>query len=203
VLDRALEAGWPVALTYGMTEMSSQVATAPPDQVRRKPGTVGKLLPGVEGRLAPDGELSLRGPTLAMRYVGTDEPLVDDEGWYRTGDLARLDDEGDLWITGRRSDRIVSGGVTVDAAEVEETLRAHPAVYDVSVVGLPDEEWGEVVGAALVPVEGELDLEALDAWLRERLTAAKLPRRWALRDALPRNANGKVDRARVREILEG
>jgi O-succinylbenzoic acid--CoA ligase len=129
--------------------------------------------------------------------------LADDDGWYHTGDLARLDDEGHLWITGRRIDRIVTGGVTVDAVEVEEALRAHPTVIDACVVGLADEEWGERIAAWVEPVVGEFDVEAVSSDLRARLSAAKLPRVWYVADGLPRNANGKVDRAAVRARLEG
>jgi O-succinylbenzoic acid--CoA ligase len=210
LVERALAAGWPVALTYGATEASSQVATAPPDVVRGKPGTVGPPLSGVELRIARDGELLVRGPTRALGYVGAEASpddvgsvLADDDGWYHTGDLARLDDEGHLWITGRRIDRIVTGGVTVDAVEVEEALRAHPTVIDACVVGLADEEWGERIAAWVEPVVGEFDVEAVSSDLRARLSAAKLPRVWYVADGLPRNANGKVDRAAVRARLEG
>lgn len=198
LVDRALAADWPLALTYGMTEMTSQVATAPPELVRAKPGTVGAPLPGVELRLTPDGEIHVRGPTRAAGFVGSGEPIADERGWYATGDLGRLDEDGHLWITGRRSARLVSGGFTVDPQEVETVLRDHPAVVDACVVGLADPEWGEKVAAAVVPVEGAFDLEEVDTWSRERLAPAKRPRRWLLLDALPLNANGKVDREAVR-----
>ncbi|MEJ2205073.1 MAG: AMP-binding protein [Gemmatimonadota bacterium] len=199
---RALAAGWPLALTYGMTEMSSQVATADTDLVRRKPGTVGPPLPGVDVRITSSGEVVTRGPTLAAGRVGARGALVDEEGWYRTGDLGRLDEEGHLWIVGRRSSRIITGGVTVDPEEVEEALRAHPAVVDACVVGLEDPEWGERVVAALVPVEGEFDLEDVDRHARERLAPPKRPRRWLPLDALPLGANGKVDRAAVKRCFD-
>lgn len=225
LVERALAAGWPVALTYGATETSSQVATAPPELVRRKPGTVGPPLSGVELLVAANGEILVRGPTRALAYVGEEAlssdgaPLLveggavhddvakgailaDDDGWYHTGDLGRLDEDGDLWITGRRIDRIVSGGVTVDAVEVEEALRAHPTVIDVCVVGLADEEWGERIAAWVEPVVGEFDVEAVSSDLCTRLSAAKLPRAWYVAGGLPRNANGKVDRAAVRARLE-
>jgi acyl-CoA synthetase (AMP-forming)/AMP-acid ligase II len=135
--------------------------------------------------------------------VGAEVPLRDAEGWYHTGDLGRVDEEGDLWITGRRSERIVSGGVNVDAHEVEAALRAHPAVGDACVVGLDDERWGEVVGAAVVPATGELDVDALAAWVVERLSPAKRPRRWLVTASLPLNPNGKVDRLAVRREMLG
>jgi len=202
LVARALDAGWPISLTYGMTEMSSQVATSPPAHVRAKPGALGKPLEGVELKIDGGGEILLRGRTRAIGYVGGDEAIADADGWYHTGDLGYVDDDGDLWVTGRRIDRIVSGGVTVDALEVEEALRAHPAVADACVTGVSDAEWGEVVGACVVPVGDEFDLDAVEESLRERLSAAKRPRLWWIENELPLNANGKVDRARVRALLE-
>jgi len=200
--SRAIDAGWPVALTYGATEMTSQIATAPAELVRRAPGTVGLPMPGVEIRRAESGELLVRGPTRALGYVGpASASLADSDGWYHTGDLGRIDEEGQLWITGRRIDRIVSGGATIDAVEVEEAVRSHPMVVDVCVVGVPDDEWGERVAAWVVPVEGEFDLEELDAHVRRRIAGAKVPRRWHVGHRLPRNANGKVDRIAVRARL--
>ncbi|MDH3423013.1 MAG: AMP-binding protein, partial [Gemmatimonadota bacterium] len=200
----ALDAGWPVALTYGLSEATSQVATAPPALTKRKPGTVGAALDGVDVTFGDDGEILVRGATLATAYVGPRAgPVADAEGWHHTGDLGHMDDEGHLWVTGRRLDRIVSGGVTIDAVEVEEVLRSHASVMDACVVGLPDMEWGERVAAWVVPAEDGLDLEALDAFLRDRLSAPKRPRVFHVSDALPRNANGKVDRGAVREGVAG
>ncbi len=205
LVHRAVDAGWPVSLTYGMTEMWSQVATAPPALTRSRPGTVGAPLPGVEVEFSDDGELLVRGPTRALGYVGSDgaPALVDEDGWYHTGDLGSLDDEGLLWITGRRSERIISGGVNVDPAEVEDLLRAHPAVRDAAVVGLPSREWGETVAAALVPVWDSFDLAEVEDFVRARVGGPKRPKMWKVADSLPRNANGKVDRAAVARLFDG
>jgi O-succinylbenzoic acid--CoA ligase len=200
LVERAVTAGLPLALTYGMTEATSQAATAPPDVVRRKPGTVGRPLEGLELRLDESGEILLRGPTIAAGYVGTELPLLDGDGWLRTGDLGEIDGEGDLWVTGRRSDRIVTGGVNVDPVEVEEVLRLHDGVSEAVVVGLPDERWGEVVAAAVVRSGGAYpDPDELEELTRTRLTTSKVPRRWLFLAELPRNANGKVDRDAVRQ----
>jgi O-succinylbenzoic acid--CoA ligase len=128
----ALAAGFPIALTYGH-----------PALVRQKPGTVGKPLSGVEVRIDEIGELLVRGPTVAPGQTRED-------GWLGTGDLAREDGDGDLWIVGRRSDRIISGGVNVDPAEVEQVLESLPGVTAAVVVGVPDPEWGERVVAGVV-----------------------------------------------------
>ena len=199
LIGKALDAGVPLALAYGMTETTSQAATAPPALVREKPGTVGAPLEGLEVRVAKSGEVMVRGATVAAGYVGTELSLLDSDGWLATGDLGELDAEGHLWISGRRSDRIVTGGVNVDPAEVEDVLRRHDRVSDVAVVGLPDNYWGEVVAAAVVWAGAEDPrLAELESLTRARLATAKVPRRWLFLVEIPRNANGKVDRDAVR-----
>ena len=114
---------WPLALTYGATEMTSQITTAAPDETKGKPGAVGRPLFGVQVRVADGGEISARGPTRAVGYVGEeDKALAGADGWYLTGDLGRLDGDGDLWITGRRMDRIVSGGMSAVHAPLGSQL---------------------------------------------------------------------------------
>lgn len=210
LVARAHRAGWPLALTYGSTEMCSQATTAPPALTRRKAGTVGPPLKGVDIRIGADGEILMRGETRAIGYVGggdgssaKDDPssLDNTPGWYRTGDVGRLDEDGDLWVTGRRADRIVSGGVTIDALEVEEALRGHPSVVDACVVGVPDPTWGESVAAWVEPIVGEFDVEELVRYLRPLLSAPKMPRVWHVEGGLPKNANGKVDRAKVKDAF--
>jgi O-succinylbenzoic acid--CoA ligase len=187
-----------------MTQASSQIATAPPDLVRKKPGTVGAPLPGVEVRIDEGGEIFVRGATIARGYSGSDpeQGFVDAVGWLRTGDLGWLDEEGHLWVTGRLSERIITGGVNVDPGEVERVLRTHPAVEDASVIGLADPEWGERVVAALEPVSGETPtLQEVEEFVRERLSAAKRPRQWLFVELIPRNPNGKVNRLRLEELF--
>jgi O-succinylbenzoic acid--CoA ligase len=203
LVTRALGSGWPLSLTYGATEMASQIATAPPALTRMKPGTVGPPMPGVEIRVLDDGEIEVRGPTRALDYVPEQPtPLADPAGWYRTGDMGYVDDDEHLWITGRRIDRIVSGGLTIDALEVEEALRSHPSVLDACVVGLIDDVWGERVAAWVDPVVGEFDIEEVDEHLRDLLSSGKLPTVWHVEGGLPRNPNGKIDRSEVRAVFE-
>ncbi|TVP55448.1 MAG: hypothetical protein EA351_10680 [Gemmatimonadales bacterium] len=220
LIEEAVERGYPVALTWGMTEAASQVATAEVERVRRKPGSVGPPLDGVELRVVPEatpilgegnpgGELFVRSPTLAEGiFRGPDDapaPLTDDEGWYRTGDLGRLDVEGDLWIVGRSSDRIITGGVNVSPGEVEAGIAKHPAIREVAVLGLPDPEWGErvVAVAVLRPGAVEPTLEDLRRFVESSLAPPKRPREIRYLDRLPRNANGKVDRSALRDRLIG
>ena len=195
MVPESLEQGYPIALTYGLTEAGSQVATAPPDLVAEKPGTVGLPIEGLELRLQEDGEILVRGATVSP-------DAADVEGWLATGDVGRLDDDGHLWIAGRISDRIVTGGVTVDPRSVEAVLEGLPGVLAVAVAGLPDDDWGETVAALVVPeAEAGADPEALIGRARERLSASELPRRVEFVDALPVNTNGKIDRGAVREVF--
>lgn len=213
LLERALAARVPLALTYGATETASQAATAPPDLVRRKPGSVGAPLDGIEIRAgSEDGgadEILVRGPTLARGvFQGPDrdaEPLVDEAGWYRTGDLGVLDEEGHLRVTGRLADRIISGGINVDPAEVESVLLSHPEVRDAAVLGIPDERWGERVIAVVVPRRPGLPPteEALLEHARRRISSAKRPRRVVIRARLPRTPTGKLDRRALGRSLAG
>lgn len=208
LLARCEELGFPVAVTYGQTETTSQIATAPPELVARKPGTVGPPIEPVELRIDSDGsgqtgQILVRGPTLLAGYRGQEQAPVDEDGWLHTGDLGHLDEGGHLWVTGRESQRIVTGGSTVDPTEVEEALLAHVDVEQAAVVGIRDPEWGERVAAAVVLYDdAEADGQALKEACRDRLASAKLPRAFAFVDQLPTNANGKVDRQAIRELFE-
>lgn len=196
LLARALEANWPVALTYGLTEAGSQVATAMPEHVREGRGPLGRLLDGFELRLASDGEIEVRGPSLMLGYVEGPQPFTPD-GWLSTGDFGAPDGSGS--VIGRRASRIVTGGTNVDPEEVEALLRQHPRVRAACVVGAPDETWGEVVTAVIVPHAFDRVLEGqLDDYAREALDSARRPRAWRFVDALPRTPSDKIDRAAVR-----
>ncbi len=205
-----VESGQRVLERFGMTE-TMMLTSNPLDGVRR-PGTVGMALPGVSVRLAAGtGEVEVIGPSVFAGYWERPEaePFTDD-GWFRTGDVGEWDDAGYLRLVGRRSDLIITGGYNVYPREVEDALREHPAVFDAAVVGAPDEEWGEVVTAFVVPMRHSgpasaapppLDPEELSAFLSERVSPYKRPRRWHVVDDLPRNSMGKVLRSRLAELV--
>jgi len=177
---------------YGSTEAGS-VASLDHADIGRKPGSCGVPAPGTQTRIAPDGELWVRGPLLFDGYLhdeaATAEALVD--GWYRTGDLAEADDEGYLTIVGRARDVIRTGGETVSPTEVEAVLAAHPALSDVAVIGVPDPTWGEVVCAVVVTAPGAPapSLEDLRAHCAPTLAAFKHPRRLEVTEAIPRTSS--------------
>jgi O-succinylbenzoic acid--CoA ligase len=224
LLEKCLALGWPLATTYGLTEAASQVATATPAQVRRKPGTAGKPLMftqvrivGEDGEELPPGEIGeivVSGPTVMRGYYsaqrsagGAQRAAVSDQRSVighplHTGDLGYLDEEGDLWVVQRRADLIVTGGENVYPAEVEGVLLAHPGVEEACVVGIADPEWGQRVAAAVVVRPGaRLTEEELIAFCRQRLAGYKQPRLLRFVKGLPRTASGKVDRAAVvREV---
>jgi malonyl-CoA/methylmalonyl-CoA synthetase len=182
---------------YGATETMLTVSN--PYDGERRPGTVGFPLPGVELRLAGDGddgrgEVEVRAPMVFGGYWGrpdaTAESLTPD-GWFRTGDIGALDDDGYLRIVGRSKELIITGGYNVYPREVEEALRDHPAVVEVAVAGIPDATWGESVTAWVVGA-APADEASILAFARTRLAPYKCPKSVRFVDALPRNALGKV-----------
>ncbi|RME48353.1 MAG: hypothetical protein D6791_03525, partial [Chloroflexi bacterium] len=150
------------------------------------------------------GEIAVRGPAVMKGYYrqpeATDQTLRD--GWLRTGDMGYLDPDGDLWVVQRRLDLIVTGGENVYPAEVENVLREHPQVEDACVVGVPDEEWGQRVAAAVVVKAGApLSEEELAAFCAGRLASYKRPRLFRFVESLPLTASGKVYRKLVSNFL--
>jgi malonyl-CoA/methylmalonyl-CoA synthetase len=182
---------------YGMTE--TMMLTSNPHDGPRKPGTVGFQLPGVELRLAGDGEVQVRGPNVIRGYwerPDADRESFTDDGWFRTGDLAEPDGDGYLALVGRRKELIISGGYNVHPREVEEAIATHPAVREVAVVGRRSERWGEEVTAVVVAARPVEERELLEHAAR-RLAAYKVPKRVEFAPRLPRNALGKILRDRL------
>jgi malonyl-CoA/methylmalonyl-CoA synthetase len=187
---------------YGMTEIGMAISN--PYEGERKAGYIGRPLPGVEIRLVDEnlkevktgepGEIQVKGPSVFREYWGKMEATqkaFTSDGWFKTGDIAVIE-AGYFRILGRDSvDIIKSGGYKISALEIEEVLRNHPNIKDCGVVGIADEEWGELVVAALI-TSSNLDPKELNAWIRERMPAYKTPRKYLFLNELPRNAMGKV-----------
>jgi o-succinylbenzoate---CoA ligase len=198
---RAREAGWPIRLTYGLTEASSQVATQAVDSPA---GSVGPPLPGFEVRIdgpsGAAGAILVKTPSLLLRYAGDDAATKAalHEGWFRTPDVGRLDEKGNLWVVGRGDDMIVTGGENVDPHEVEQALQTIAGVKEAAVVGVPDPKWGQIVVAAIVPQGKPVSSDQLSAALGPMVAPFKVPRRFVVVEELPRGAGGKVQRAALR-----
>jgi fatty-acyl-CoA synthase len=191
--------GTETSITYGSTEAGS-VCRLWPEDVHRKPGSVGPAALGCEIRLADDGELLVRNPVLMNGYFrdpeATAAALVD--GWFHTGDLAERDDEGFYSIVGRANEVIRTGGETVAPVEVDDVLLTVPGVIDAGVAGVPDEDWGELVTAFVVLQPGRsLDLATLRHHCEGRLAAFKQPRRLVVVDAIPRTGATRQIQRRV------
>ncbi|MDH6579413.1 acyl-CoA synthetase [Kitasatospora sp. MAP5-34] len=190
---------------YGMTESLITVSTRADGE--RRPGSVGLPLDGVRTRLVGEdggavphdgetvGELQVAGPTLFTGYLNRPDANAESwtaDGWFRTGDVAVIGPDGFHRIVGRASvDLIKSGGYRIGAGEVESALRDHPAVADAAVIGAPDPDLGQAV-VAYVIADGVVTGDQLTAFVAERLSVHKRPRRVVLVDELPRNAMGKV-----------
>jgi acyl-CoA synthetase (AMP-forming)/AMP-acid ligase II len=213
VLEHALRL-WPdtgFVNAYGLTETSSTVCVLGPAEhraahgsddpvARARLGSVGRPVPGVELRVV-DGEIWVRGEQVSGEYLEGGSQR-DRDGWLRTGDRGFVDGDGYVFVEGRGDDTIIRGGENVAPAEIEDALLRHPGVAGAAVVGVPDEEWGERVGAMVVPRAGAtVDVEELRDFVRSQLGSLKTPEVVAIRDELPHTATGKVLRRAVRADL--
>jgi fatty-acyl-CoA synthase len=201
---------------YGLTEGGGSVTFVRPEHARRKPGSAGRPSMHVEIRLVDaeglavppgiDGEILVRAPSVTAGYWDdpemTDRLIVDD--WLHTGDMGHFDDEGFLYISGRKGDMIISGGMNVFPSEIESVLLDHPSVADVAVIGLPHEKWGETVCAVVEAAPGAtVDEQELIAYCTQRLASYKKPTSVQVVDEMPRTAGGKPKKFLLRERFAG
>jgi fatty-acyl-CoA synthase/long-chain acyl-CoA synthetase len=197
---------------YGSTELGVNCVLAPADQ-RRKPGSCGRAAPGVEIKLIDSdgnevteprvpGELYVRSKSSFSTYYKAQEKFENGRraDFLTVGDVAYFDEEGFYFICDRKNDMIISGGMNIYPAEIEAALEHHPSVYDVAVFGIPDEQWGEKVHAAIVVRPGDsLSEEDVLTYAREHLAGYKIPRSISFLDELPRTGSGKILKRQLRE----
>jgi acyl-CoA synthetase (AMP-forming)/AMP-acid ligase II len=216
---RALQERMPeatVSNSYGMTEAGPAYCSMEKGEALRRIGSVGKPMPPLQIRIVDEegrdlgpgevGEAWMRMPGREREYYRDAEATSStwSEGWLRTGDFAKLDEDGYLYIVGRKKDVIIRGGNNIHAADVEGVLQEHPAVLEAAVVGVPHQVLGEDVAAVVVLSAGSrADPDELREYCATRLADYKVPRRLEIADSLPRNATGKVLKAKVRESLLG
>jgi long-chain acyl-CoA synthetase len=189
---------------YGLSETSPVACSNHPDR-ERKPGSIGTPIEGVEMRVVNEsdepvaqgevGEIAIRGHNIMKGYwqrpEATEEAMRG--GWFHSGDMARTDEDGYFYIVDRKKDLIIRGGYNVYPREVEEVLYEHPKIREAAVIGIPHDEWGEEIGAAVVLMEGEeLSPEEISAYVKDRIAAYKYPRVVWFLDDLPKGPTGKV-----------
>jgi len=209
---------------YGLTETSSTISILSPDDhrtaaaskdenLRKRLVSVGQPLPTLEVEIRDDegkalgpgqrGEIHVRGEQVSGEYLGKGSQLIAD-GWFPTRDGGYLDDDGYLFLEGRVDDIIVRGGENISPGEIEDVLLEHAAVADAAVVGIPDEQWGEAVAAAVVLKEGkDASVAALQQWVKDHLRSSRAHERMEFEDELPYNETGKLLRRKVRAKLAG
>ena len=207
-------AGFDLMEGCGMTECEGYCIQ--PKHEKKKPGSIGKPIPGVKIRLVdkecndvPDGktgEILLKANSLMTGYWDdpeeTRKAFVD--GWFRTGDLAYKDQDGYYHFVSRIKEIIIRGGSNIVPGEVEDVLDDHPKVESSGVVGFPDEHYGSIVGAFIVPEHGmpAPTIDDLSAFASKRLAQYKVPEKWIIVENLPRNAVGKIDRRELHRLAE-
>lgn len=194
--------GVPVQQVYGMTEAGPIAIGQSVEEAWAHPGSIGFPVGGCAARIAPDGEIQLRGPNLFSHYHNGPETAAaafTADGWFCTGDAGRMDDEGRCWFTDRIKHLIISGGENIAPAEVEHVLLSAPGVREGVVIGRPDPRWGEVPVAVIVPDES-CDDAAILAHFDGKIARFKHPRAIYRVDALPRTALGKVQLERLRAL---
>jgi len=223
VIQRALELFPDINYTnaYGLTETSSTISVLGPEDHKRaissgepknqlRLSSVGQPLPSVEveirdanGKALPagiEGEVCVRGPQVSGQYK--EKSVIDSDGWFPTRDAGFLDEDGYLFLSGRIDDVIVRGGENMSPGEIEDVLRTHNAVADVGVVGIPSEEWGEAVAAAVVTVDRKsCDADDLRNLVRSQLRSSKVPEKIVFVRELPYNETGKLLRRELKKAL--
>lgn len=206
---QARRAGWPVCVTYGMTETASHVCLYPDLDAGWQPGDAGKPLAGVSVTVVGDddkpttgiGRIRITGPMVMAGYVRSGElsgPGFTD-GAFTTNDLGHLDDRGHLHVLGRADEILVSGGRNIHPREVERLLQACPGVRDVAVTALPDPVWGDRLIACIA---GDAALDTVERWCRDNLPGSLRPRVFRKFTTLPRDAMGKLLRTELRQAVE-
>lgn len=207
--------GAPVIDIYGMLESGWTSATAADEPYEEWVGTVGRPFPWQNVRLLDDegrdvpaggqGEVSKRSGSICVGYLNNAEKNREsftEDGWFRSGDLGVLDEAGRLTITGRKKDMVIHGGANIWPRELEEILFTHPKVLNASVIGVPDDYFGENVCACVVAKPGEtLDLEAVIDFMSPRIAKYKLPQRLELFDDLPVGPTGKIQKQELRRLV--
>ncbi|MFS0823094.1 AMP-binding protein [Bacillus sp. 1P02SD] len=203
----SLKSGGGSGSLYGLQEGGGLLAMGSSKQLEDRPGCVGKLLPVVDVKiLDPDeegnGEILVQTPGMMSGYLGNEESPIDEEGFLHTGDVGHVSEDGYLYLSGRKKEIIIRGGENISSVHVEQALISHPAVAEVTVIGLPHEVMGEEVGAVIVTrLDAKVTIDELLNHAKSSLGRFQLPTKWWIsRSPLPTNAMGKVVRKEVQRL---
>ena len=204
-----------ITIAYGQTEASPVCTqTSTDDSIERRVQTVGKMLPGIEGKivdpetgetLAPNmpGEFCAKGYNIMKGYYKMPEATalaIDKDGWLHTGDLCTVDEHGYYKVVGRIKDMIIRGGENIYPKEIEEFLYTHPKISDVQVIGVPSEQYGEEVMAAIILKKGEsMTEEEVKQFVLSHMARHKVPKYVEFVTSFPTNAAGKIQKYKMRE----
>lgn len=210
LITKAYELGWPVNIVYGSTETSSFVAALLKDEINFKPNSVGRAVPtnriqisdidGNELKPFEIGEITVQSNSLMLGYIDESETKrVIKNGFYCTDDIGYVDEEGYLYIEGRKNYLISTGGENVNPIEIEKALLEHPLIEEAAVFPLKDREWGEIIAAAVV-LKSNLSKPSYDEliiFLQERISGFKIPKRIFFEDQLPKTELGKIEKDKL------
>ncbi|MFP7695735.1 class I adenylate-forming enzyme family protein [Trueperella sp. LYQ143] len=212
LLQELARRGFEPLTVWGMTEIAASGTYLPAEYLPDYAGSIGRPFAHIEakvvddtGELSSEGELWVRGPSVVGSYWHNDEASAAhfSGSWLHTGDLVRVDEAGMMWVTGRISNVIISGGIKINAEEIQEVLLAMPGVRDCVVLGVPDERWGETVAAVFVMKTGSAiaSLAEVQEYALRSLARYKVPRVMMVVDNFPTNSGGKPDRQQIRRMF--
>lgn len=198
-----------LALTYGMTETASQIVTLKPEEFQRGNDSVGRVLPHAEVNIIGDrdnllepntiGAIAIKAKSLFLGYY---PEFFSQNTCFKTDDLGYFDSEGYLYIVGRNSRKIITGGENVFPAEVESVILATQLVEEVSIIGMPDRQWGEAVTAVYIAKDKSIASETIELAIADKISKFKQPKYWVAVESLPRNLQGKINERQLRAIVE-
>jgi O-succinylbenzoic acid--CoA ligase len=210
VIRHAYDLGWPVNVVYGSTETSSFVTALLKDEIDIKPNTVGRAVPTNQIKIFDEGEnelkpfeigeVAVQSSALMSGYLNDAETKqVIKNGFYYTGDIGYLDEDGYLFLEGRKNFVISTGGENINPSEVEKILLQHPLIQEAAVFPLRNQKWGEIISAVVVlkDKEAKISSDDIKTFLKERLTGYKIPKKIFFEDQLPKTELGKIEKEKL------
>ena len=207
LVNEAIEKSFPIVKVYGSTETCSMITALHPDEAKLKPDSAGKPIGENKIKIINKdkndlGEVAVYSKSLFNKYYNDQQTSNNKlkDGWYLTGDFGRIDSGGYLYIESRRDDLIISGGENIIPFEVESAIQKHSSVKDVLVFGIQDKTWGQIVCAALVS-EGITE-DVIKDFLKEKIAAYKIPKRFFIVKEIPKNEMGKANRSELLKLLK-